>query len=527
MLPVNDALFEYAVPSNSPMHPASYLKSGLGKMPVPVYNGQAPYLLQANQQQIYMQQQQMRLNHQEGGQITNAAPYKNGTDAQRHAGKYPVPVGPHDQYGMGDASQYSYIQPNVYMHQYLGHQMLSASGQIVPNSTPVPPVSSSLSHSTSEGSDRIKQGEYSHSAPNQHGTGLPMQYALERANGHDQMLPVIYQGSAMVPYGSSSNHVQLSVPTSMVFQANEVKTEQNGEFSNQNSNASPEEFRPQQFDYASGKSNLDADQSYLRANTGLVTTNNQLYGNVIRPGGITENSSSNYPSSELLDGIHYSTTKLYESMADNNPRYYAYDSSALLASGVLVHEYVKEALSFVNDDLRLAETIPNCPGMHEGDLFNDFIDSKQPNYHATNDSVSYNCSVNSAPSHLQHGAGGVTTATTATTSSTAVAGSRSNGRVFYPDQQGNSNGHCYSNGKEHSFVQSSKDVFKFAESNEHSQPAGRVSQNVQNTFPLLDYAPSPNGTNGASVMAPKFPISGNANVMLDYGQAHFPPYLHL
>ena len=150
MLPVNDALFEYAVPSNSPMHPASYLKSGLGKMPVPVYNGQAPYLLQANQQQIYMQQQQMRLNHQEGGQITNAAPYKNGTDAQRHAGKYPVPVGPHDQYGMGDASQYSYIQPNVYMHQYLGHQMLSASGQIVPNSTPVPPVSSSLSHSVPE-----------------------------------------------------------------------------------------------------------------------------------------------------------------------------------------------------------------------------------------------------------------------------------------------------------------------------------------------------------------------------------------
>ena len=62
-----------------------------------------------------------------------------------------------------------------------------------------------------------------------------------------------------------------------------------------------------------------------------------------------------FPSSELLDGIHYSASKLYETVPEPYARYYGYDSSALLASGVFMQEYMREAINFISDDIRLAE----------------------------------------------------------------------------------------------------------------------------------------------------------------------------
>jgi hypothetical protein len=71
-----------------------------------------------------------------------------------------------------------------------------------------------------------------------------------------------------------------------------------------------------------------------------------------------------FPSSELLDGIHYSASKLYESVPEPYARYYGYDSSALLASGVFMQEYMREAINFISDDIRLAEG----SGMGAGNL---------------------------------------------------------------------------------------------------------------------------------------------------------------
>lgn len=187
-------------------------------------------------------------------------------------------------------------------------------------------------------------------------------------------------------------------------------------------------------------------------------------------------------------------------MPDSSVRYYGYDSSALLASGILVQECVKEALHFVNDDLIFAEGLPHGSlNFHEGDFFGGFADGK-------NSIGSSSAAEGAASSNTSFG----DTSQAANGKGASDAANRTHRYTpnphFYHSQNQHTASHNYT--KNMPFVGTSNE-------------ASGVATSVQNGTPQMTKSPAPPPPPSYSPTAAASMASLNAEQPLEIGGAGF------